>query len=178
MAMAMPPRLIVLTVKPIHRVTSSVTRMESGMEIREMSVVLQFIRKRKRIRTTNMPPSIRDFLTLPMEASMKRDWRKMSVLILTSSGSTVRMSESSRSSLRVSSRELVSGCLVTVRMTAGRPSLEATPSTGVFGPTVSSATASSGIGRPPAPVFTTALRSCERSSVERTPRTMYSLPYS
>ena len=152
--------------------------MDSGMEIREMSVVRQFIRKTNRTRMTKRPPSSRDFFTLPMEPSMKRDWRKISELIRTSEGRAAPMSASSRSSLAVRSSEEVFGCLVTVMMTAGLPSLDATPSTGVLGPMVTSAMASSVTGSPFAPVFTTAFFISSMSLVERTPRTMYSLPYS
>ena len=177
MAMAMPPRLMVLMVRPIQRVTSRVIRMESGMETSEMRVVRQFIRKIKSTRTTNRPPSSRDFLTFPIEASMKRDWRKISVLMWTSAGREEPISASSRSSLRVSSRELVLGCLVTVRRTAGLPSFEATPRMGVLAPILTSAMASSVTGRPLAVVLTTAFCSAQMSPVARTPRTIYSFPY-
>ena len=109
---------------------------------------------------------------------MKRDWRKIWELIRTSEGMVVAMSASSRSSLAVRSSEEVFGCLVTGMMTAGLPSLEATPSTGVLGPIVTSAMASSVTGRPFSLVFTTAFFISSMSLVDRTPRTMYSLPYS
>ena len=72
-------------------------------------------------------------MTFPIEASMKRDWRKISVLMWTSAGREEPISASSRSSLRVSSRELVLGCLVTVRRTAGLPSFEAYSQNGGLG---------------------------------------------
>ena len=50
--------------------------------------------------------------------------------------------------------------------------------TGVFGPVLTSATASRVIGIPPGDALTTAFFSSSISDVESTPRTMYSLPYS
>ena len=152
--------------------------IDRGMEISEMRVVLQFIRKMNSTRATNMPPSTSDFFTLPIDPSMNLDWRNIPELTLTSEGRAALMSSSSLSSFLVSSSEFVLGCLVTVIMTAGFPSFDAMPRTGVFGPILTSAIASSGIGRPLGEVFTRAFFICSMSSVDRTPRTMYSFPYS
>ncbi len=73
MAMAMPPRLIVLMVSPIHLMASSENTMESGIEMSEIMVVRQFIRNMNSTMITNIAPSIKDFFTLSIELSMKRD---------------------------------------------------------------------------------------------------------
>ena len=134
MAMAIPPRLIVFTVRPSRRIASRVTTIDRGMDTSEMSVVLQFIRNMKRTMTTNNPPSSSDLRTLPIDPSMKLDWRNISELTFTSEGSEALRSSKAESSLPVSSRVLVSGCFVTVSSTAGLPSLEATPRTGALAP--------------------------------------------
>ena len=177
-AIAIPPRLMVLMVSPRNLMARRVITIESGIETSEIRVVLQFIRNMNRTRTTKIPPSTRDFLTLLIDPSMKRDCRKISELTLTSEGSLVLMSSRALSRFLVSSRLLVAGCFVTVRMTACLPSFEASPRTGVFGPIFTSAIASKVTGLPFFEVLTTAFFISSISEVERTPRTMYSLPYS
>ena len=174
----MPPRLIVLIVSPIHLIASNAITMESGMEIREMIVVLQFIRNMNNTMTTKMPPSISDFFTLSMELRMNFDWRKISELTFTSAGIFTCSSLRADSSFVSSCKVLTLGCLVTVRTIAGFPSLEATPRRGVLGPIFMSAIASRVIGFPLPVVFTTAFFISSMSLVERTPLTIYSLPYS
>ena len=178
MAMAIPPRLIVLMVSPIQRMARSDATIESGMETNEITVVRQFIRNMNSTMITKIAPSIKDCFTLSNELSMKRDWRNIWELTLTSAGRLAFSSSNALSSLPVSASVLVLGCFVTVSSTAGFPSLEATPSTGVFGPMRTSATASSVIGSPFSEVFTTAFFSSSISLVDRRPRTIYSLPYS
>ena len=178
MAMAIPPRLIVLMVSPIQRMARSDATIESGMETSEITVVRQFIRNMNSTMITKIAPSIKDCFTLSNELSMKRDWRNIRELTLTSAGRLVFSSSNALSSLPVRASVLVLGCFVTVSSTAGFPSLEATPSTGVFGPMRTSATASSVIGSPFSEVFTTAFFSSSISLVDRRPRTIYSLPYS
>ena len=126
--------------------------------------------------TTNMAPSKSEFCTLSIELSMKRDWRKMSVETFTSRGRFFCRSARASSSFSVSSMVPVSGCLVTVRSTAGRPFSEARPSLGCWAPTRTSAMSERRIGVPSA-LLTTARPIWATSSVETTPRTMYSLPY-
>ena len=56
-AMAIPPRLIVLIVSPkIFKVRMDTTRA-SGIVTKEISVVRTFIRKRNSTMTTKIPPS-------------------------------------------------------------------------------------------------------------------------
>ena len=72
MAMAMPPSDMVLMVRPIQWSTSREMTSDRGRVTSEMIVVRTFARKRKRTMTTKRLPSTRDFLTFPMELSMKR----------------------------------------------------------------------------------------------------------
>lgn len=60
-AMAMPPRLIVLIVSPIHFNARIDTSSESGSATSEMTVVRKFIRKTSRTITTKTAPSNSDF---------------------------------------------------------------------------------------------------------------------
>ena len=147
------------------------------MVTREITVVLTFIRKRKSTIITKRPPSNRDFLILSMELSMNLCWRKMSVYISMSEGIWPRISSIASSSLAVSSMVLASGCLVTVISTAGSPLCEAVPSFGVLSPILISAMSERVIGASPSSL-TTVWPMASTSEVDRTPRMMYSLPYS
>ena len=131
MAMAIPPRLIVLMVCPKACRVSRVIRMERGMVTSEIRVVRVFIRKRNRTMTTNKTPSNNDFWTLPMELLMKLAWRKRSADTFTSAGKEVCSSASVLSRRSVRSSVLVAGCLVTVSSTASFPFVEAQPNLGV-----------------------------------------------
>ena len=104
----------------------------------------------------------------------------MSVLTFTSGGRFFCKSFKDASNLSVNSSVLVAGCLVTVNSTADLPRSDAVPSLGNFAPTCTSAMSSSKIGAFPeaVPPRTTARASWSTRSVESTPRTMYSLPYS
>ena len=153
------------------------TSSESGSVTREISVVRTLAKNRKSTMTTKIPPSKRDFFTLPIELSIKRLWRKISVETLTSAGKFFCKSCREASNLSVSSSVLVAGCLVTVMSTAGLPRSEAVPSFGALGPTFTSAMSSSVTGKL-FTVFTTALPSSSTLVVESTPRTIYSLPNS
>ena len=177
MAMAIPPRLIVLIVSPNASSTKTATRSDNGSAISEMTVVRKFIRKMNRMMMTNIAPSISDFWMLSIELSMNRDWRKMSVETWMSDGRLSRISSSVLSRFSVSSSEFVLGCLVTVISTAAFPRSEAIPKRGNLAPTRTSATSSSMTGMPSGDVRMTALPICFGSVVERMPRTMYSLPY-
>ena len=57
MAMAIPPMLMVLIVRPMNLSVSIETSSDSGIVTREMSVVRTFIRKRNSTMMTNTPPS-------------------------------------------------------------------------------------------------------------------------
>ena len=72
MAMAKPPRLIVLMVSPKALSVRMAATKASGMVTSEMSVVRTFIRKMKSTMTTKMAPSMRALFTLSMELLMKR----------------------------------------------------------------------------------------------------------
>ena len=153
------------------------TSSEIGSVTSEITVVRTFARNRNRTITTKIPPSKSDFFTLPIEFSMKRLWRKISVDTFTSAGRFFWRSFREASSLSVSSRVLVAGCLVTVISTAGLPRSEAVPSFGALGPIFTSAMSSSVTGKV-FTVFTTALPSSSTLGVESTPRTIYSFPNS
>ena len=71
-AMAIPPRLIVLMVSPSTFRVRMATITASGMVISEIMVVRTFIRKRSSTITTKIPPSYRDFCTLSIELLIKR----------------------------------------------------------------------------------------------------------
>ncbi len=73
MAIAIPPRLIVLIVSPIQRSARSEKTIESGIDTSEIIVVRQFMRNMNSTMITNMAPSIRDSFTLSMELSMNLD---------------------------------------------------------------------------------------------------------
>ena len=177
MAIAIPPILIVLMVSPMNFNVKTDTNKDRGMVTRDMRVVLTFIRKRKRMMTTNSPPSMRDFLILSMQLSMNLCCRNMSVATWTSDGSWERSSSMAASSLAVSSMVLASGCFVTVIRTAGLPLWEAVPSFGDLEPVLISATSASVTGASPSSL-TTACPMASTSEVESTPLTIYSLPYS
>ena len=87
MAIASPPKLMVLIVNPKACKTRIATSKERGKATREMIVVRKFIRKKNRTMMTNRAPSKRAFWMLSMELLIKRDWRNISVEICTSVGS-------------------------------------------------------------------------------------------
>ena len=72
MAMAIPPRLIVLMVKPISLSARIDTSNESGSATSEMTVVRTFIRKKNNTTTTKNAPSNRAFRMLSIDPSIKR----------------------------------------------------------------------------------------------------------
>ena len=74
--MAIPPRVIVFTDSPRSFITIKVIITDIGMDIKDMTVVLQFMRKMKRTIMTKILPSRRDFFTLLMEFWMKSACRK------------------------------------------------------------------------------------------------------
>ena len=102
----------------------------------------------------------------------------MSVEICTSFGKFFCKSAKAASSFSVSSMVPVFGCLVTVMSTAGFPFSEASPNLGCCDPIRTSATSSKVMGAPSGVVLMTARPNLRTSSVEMTPRTMYSFPYS
>jgi hypothetical protein len=57
MAMAMPPRVIVLMVAPKACITMTATTSESGMAVSVMKVARTLARKSSTMATTRMPPS-------------------------------------------------------------------------------------------------------------------------
>ena len=72
MAMAKPPRLIVLMVSPNALSVRMAATKAKGMVTSEMMVVRTFIRKMKSTMTTKMAPSMSERFTLSMELLMNR----------------------------------------------------------------------------------------------------------
>ena len=123
--------------------------MKSGSVTNEITVVRTFARNRNSTITTKIPPSNKDFCTFPIELSIKRLCRKMSVLTFTSGGRFFCKSSKDASNLSVNSSVLVAGCLVTVNNTAALPRSDAVPSLGNFAPMCTSAMSSNRIGALP-----------------------------
>ena len=73
MAMASPPRVMVLMLMPRALSTIIATRNEIGIVTSEMTVVRTLARNIMRMITTKMAPSMSDFCTLSMLLSMKSD---------------------------------------------------------------------------------------------------------
>ncbi len=121
-AIAKPPKLIVLIVNPKACITRIAINIDKGRATREMIVVRKFIRKKEQHHNhKKTAPSSKASWMLWIELLIKRDCLKMSVETSTSSGKVLRSSWIEASSLSVSSRVLVPGCLVTVTSTAGLP---------------------------------------------------------
>ena len=178
--MAIPPRLMVLMERCIRWSTTIEVIIANGMVTSEITVVRRLPRKSIRMRTTKIPPSRMERSTLPIELSMKRLWRKMSVWILTSLGRFFCRSFSAVSRRSVNSKVPTPGCLVTVSSTACWPQTLAVPILGVLPPIFTSPIWSRVTGKSSllAPALTTAAPISSRRVVESMPRRMYSLPYS
>ena len=146
MAIANPPRLIVLIVSPKPYITNTAINIAKGIAVNEITVVRKFIKKKKSTTTTNTAPSSKALRILPIELSMKRDCRKISVDTLTSPGSVRCKSRIDSSTRSVSSSVFVFGCFVTVTNTAGFPRSDANPSFGAFAPTCTRATSAKVMG--------------------------------
>ena len=116
-------------------------------------------------------------MTLSMELLMNLSWRYMSDDTFTSRGNVLPSSDSTVSIFAVRSTVLVLGCLVTVTMTHCLPSWEAVPILGLRLPILTSATLPNSTG-PEAVVLTSEPARVPTLSDARTPRMIYSLPYS
>ena len=177
MAMASPPKLIVLIVRPSPWRVRMATSKDRGRATSEIIVVRTFIKKKKSTTTTKIAPSNNACCMLEIELSIKRDWRNMSEEIFTSDGNVFCRSTMAWSSLSVSSSVFVFGCFVMVTSTAGFALSEASPSFGSFGPICTVAMSDNKTGTL-FTVFTTPLPISSTSFVAKRPCTMYSLPYS
>ena len=71
MAIAMPPRVIVLMVPPKARSVMTARASDNGIASTEIAVVRTFHRKRKRMATTRSAPSRNDVTTLFTASAMK-----------------------------------------------------------------------------------------------------------
>ena len=176
-AIAKPPKLMVLIVSPNALRVSSDTITDKGMAVSEMIVVRVFIKKKKSTITTKIAPSKRALCTLFIELLIKCDCLKILVDTFTSAGKFFCSSASASSIFLVSSIVPVLGCFLTVISTAGCASTEAIPNLGALSEIITSATSDSTTGLPSIR-FTTAKPISSVSVVVMSPRTMYSLPYS
>ena len=80
-ATAIPPRVMVLMETSKREKTRMVSAIDKGMAVKVMKVILQFIKKMKRIIMTMMPPSRTASMTLSMARSIKIDCLNKSLLI-------------------------------------------------------------------------------------------------
>ena len=173
-AIAIPPSVIVLMEIPVSLNAKIAVAKESGIARTEMSVLRPLHRKRKRISTTRMAPSLSAPRTFSIATSMKLACRKIPRLISRPGGSSLSICSSVASIRFVSWRVFVSGCFWMERMTASTAFAEPRPS-GVPAPIRTSATSPISTGTPPRTVMTVAAM----SSSPRTrpvPRMRYSCP--
>ena len=177
MAMAMPPRLIVLMLTFINRSIITVMMIDIGSATSETIVVRRFIRKKNSTIITIKAPSSNDSWRLLTELAMNSLWRKISVDTVTSGGRVECNAASSESIFSVSPMVPTAGCLVTVRSTAGSVFTDATPNLGSLAPSFTWAISASVIV-PDASDLTTVFAISSVSDVLTLPFMIYSLPNS
>ena len=112
MAMAMPPRVIVLIEAPIDLSTIIVVKSDMGMATSVMRLARRLPRNNSTMIITRMLPSRKAPSTLRTAVSMKLAWRKMFRWMVIPAGSVAWISSSVWSSRSVSSSVLTFGCLV------------------------------------------------------------------
>jgi hypothetical protein len=122
MAMAMPPRVMVLMERPKYLKTRAVVSTETGMAVREMKVVRKLPRKRNSTAATKTEAASSFTSRLLMEASMKLAWRKVTRGAARPGGRAFSMSARAASTVRVRATVSAAGCFCTDRITAGPPS--------------------------------------------------------
>ena len=118
-AIAMPPRLIVLMVYPKKWSEITVIIIDNGRATSDIIVVRMFIKKKNKIITTKTAPSISARWMLEIELLMNEDCLKISVEILIPSGIDFRASSNSSSICAVNLFVSIFGCFVIVNNTAG-----------------------------------------------------------
>ena len=180
MAMARPPRVIVLIDSPSHLKTRIAVRMDKGMAVSEISMVRKLPRKKNSTPATKNEAISSFICRLPSEASMKSAWRKKTCGALMPAGRLPFMSASAASRRRVRSTVSAVGCFWMLRMTAG---LATSPSSKPPSPRLiaaekpTSATWRSRMGCPARAVSATFFRSSSRALRPRW-RIRYSRPLS
>ncbi len=127
MAMARPPSVIVLIDRPKWRNTSAVMQIETGIAVSAMTVGRSVPRKKNRITATNTEAPISLPCSVPIEASMKLAWRKVTRGASMPAGSEALRPSSASSTPRVSAMVSAVGCFWMPRITAGLPSKPASP---------------------------------------------------
>jgi hypothetical protein len=130
MAMARPPKVMVLMERPANQNTIAVTNTDIGIATSEMSVVRASIRNKNSTMPTMTSASKSTVRTLPIEFSMKVAWRNCTSRVVMPAGSVVRIESRVRSSSRVSARVSTPGCFWMPRITAGLPPNPALPRRG------------------------------------------------
>ena len=148
MAIAIPPRVIVLMVMPRLFITSRATASDSGMATTEMIVVRKFQRKKNRMMMTRRAPSRRAAMTLWTASEMKSACRKMARFTWMPEGSWAWMRSSSSSRRSVNSSVFSPGCFKIDRITAGSAFTDAVPKRG-RGPISTCATSRRSTGTSP-----------------------------
>ena len=118
-AIAMPPRLIVLMVYPKKWSEITVIIIDNGRATSDIIVVRMFIKKKNKIITTKTAPSISARWMLEIELLINEDCLKISVEILIPSGIDFRASSNSSSICAVNLFVSIFGCFVIVNNTAG-----------------------------------------------------------
>ena len=127
MAMAIPPRLMVLIFRLSRCRAITAESKETGIAIREIMVVRKLMRNKRRMITTSTAPSSKTFCTLLMAVSIKSAWRKIVVSTTTSGGNEPLRALIFSSMLRLSLMVLALGCLEIESITAGVASWEPCP---------------------------------------------------
>ena len=127
MAIASPPRVIVLIDSPSSLNTSTAASSDSGIATSEMAVVRTFSRNANSTTATRIAPSRRASPTLPSAASMKSAWRNRKRGAAMPGGRLPDTSASTASTARVRAMLSMPGCFCTDKITAGLPSKPAPP---------------------------------------------------
>ena len=127
MAIARPPRVMVLIDRPKYLKTRAVMKIETGIATSAITVVRTLPRNRNRITATKPDAAISLPCSVLIEASMKLAWRKVTCGAAMPDGSERFMSSSALSMPRVSATVSAAGCFWMLRITAGWPSKPASP---------------------------------------------------
>ena len=130
MAIASPPKVMVLMERSASQNTIAVTITDIGIATSEISVVRVSIKNKKSTMPTITNASRSTVRTLPMELSMKVACRNCTASVVTPGGKVLRSDASVRSSSRVNARVSTPGCFWMPRITAGSPPNPALPRRG------------------------------------------------
>ncbi len=118
MATASPPSVIEFTLSPNRSNTMIVIPIDKGMALKVIKVIRALKRKRNSTKATMIAPSRRASSRLPIDSSMKSDWRYR-VTSSTPSGMERCKDAIASSTSAVSSKVSKPGDLVTLMITPG-----------------------------------------------------------